>query len=64
MDNTTITNGNRSKTVTENITGPDLSLEVQKQIKSEYRGIKFAKGHSSQTLEIKLLATMTKRRIQ
>ena len=46
------------------ITGLDLALKVQKQIKSEYRGIKFAKGHSSQTLEIKLLATMTKRRIQ
>ena len=46
------------------ITGLDLSLKVQKQIKSEYRGIKFATGRSSQTLEIKLLATMTKRRIQ
>ena len=63
MDNTTITNGNRSKPLPK-ITGLDLSLKVQKQIKSEYRGIKFAKGHSSQTLEIKLLATMTKRRIQ
>jgi len=46
------------------ITGLELSLKVQKQIKSEYRGIKFATGRSSQTLEIKLLATMTKRRIQ